>query len=262
MKEKLPWSVLLVAALLLVSGGWGVVETVFTLAGGRLYIRFEFIGILLGHYLLLGREVSRFWTVLLSGVLLALTVLLTVTRLINRQLNEDVYATLSLILFGAVALSVFGALQTTSAKAWCQPGQGAARPDMRIASLLCVTGMIAGLALNLQAIGHTRALQAQRQLFRQSFQIDTRLFAQTSDGQPIKQELSFRHSSGTTDRVLLPTTLDVGAVNKDDNWTGFSITGKAVGPVEIHLSTKGYKSKSYTITNGSPSEVILTMENE
>ncbi len=262
MKGQPPLSVLLVAALLLVSGGWGVVDFAFDLADRGSAIRLEWLGIFLGRGLLKGSKQSRFWTVLLSGALLAMAGWVIVRESLAGRLNLDGNDALPLMLGCVGSLAVFAALLSASAKSWCQPGQDMSQADLRLATLLCLAGMFTGLMLNLQAMDHSRALKEQKQLIQQSFQIDTRFFAQTPDGQPIKKGLAYSGPIGTDETGPFPTTVYVTADVKGDLWLGHWVTGTAAAPVAVNFSVKGHKPQSYTIINGSPREVVLTFERE
>lgn len=259
MKANLPLSVLFVAALLLFGGGWGLVDFIFELADRGSYIRLEWVGIFLGFGLLKGSKRSWVSSLSLSGACFLMAAWVALRESFAGRLHPDGDGVLTLMLGGVGSLVVFVALLSTAARAWCQPSQSDNRPDMRMATLLCLAGMFAGLALNLQAMEHARVLKEQRQLIQQAFEINTRFFAQTIDGQPIKKGLAYSGPIGTDDTGRFPTTVYVTADVKDELWLGHWITGKAAAPVEVAFGAEGYQPVSYFISNGSPREVVLTL---
>ncbi len=251
MKEQPPFSVLLAAGIAIAYSGSVLAEMLVPVLDGRYNLYTGFImGFVLGFGLLKGFEISRFWLVLLSGVTALSCFGLTVECLAGeRAWQEDLSTWTKALMYFVLAGTVFWCVRTAATRAWCQNNTLNTGLTLRWTA---VYGLI-GLVIALPASVHDRQME-------NAYPVSCMFTFQTEPKGPVMGPINYR-AVGLTERFdgrKLPKFAVTPIFDSERN-PAYVIKGVAAEPVTIHFTMPGFKDCHYTISNGIPSEVKLTL---
>lgn len=251
MKEQPPISVLLAAGITIAYSGSVFAEMIVPALHGlyNLYSGFIF-GIMLGYGLLKGFEISRFWIMLLSGLTGLINFGLTAELITGeRAWLEDFSVWTKTLMYFVLGGVVFWCVKSAEARAWCRESTLNTRMTLRWTSLFGLLGLVLALPSSVQESRMERA-----------YPVSSRFTFQTEPKGPLMGPITYR-AIGLTERFDgkdLPKLAMAPDFDGERN-PAYSIKGVAVEPVTIYFTMPGFEKCVYTISNGSPSEVKLTL---
>lgn len=256
-----PFIIRLTAALSIVLGAAAIVEIAVSLFfHSKLSINLGFVGIPIGRGLLMGRQSSRHWAIVLSGLALILTPGLVAWMGFSGQFRAftheqlwvgGIYVAITIL----ICATVFFGLRSASARAWPWSDFGNQEQGQAWTTPLILIGV---LFATLSAASDFMTEASFRSLFRVQTQFE---FRDARTGERLK---SVGYSSdGPTitsgRRDPLAPRISVSVANDPDGMT-LELTGFSEKPFNTTFTAKGYRPITYTLNSKSPSEVTLDFQ--
>lgn len=255
MKERPPFSVLLVAGIISIPSGTLIADMLASAINGDFSFYFSVlipIALMLG--LLKGYEIARGWLMALSGLACLAGVIglvVVIGRLIFPAPLEDAKATSILEVMAGLAIVgvIFWGAWTPKTRQWCSPSQGPI--STRSAVTIFTMFLVAGTTLSLPG-------KIIEQWEDAPFPVYCRINLQTPSKEAADTSVFNYHSIKATKVSNLPQiNMDFSKV--DELHKTATLTGVAYSPLHLEFSALGYKKAECTIGNGSPREITLTL---
>lgn len=259
MKERPPFSVLLVAGIISLTYGGAMIAEMLL---GPMYGKYSFyfsalipFGLMFG--LLKGYEIARAWLMALSAIAClagVIGLIIGVGRLIfpaplegTKDLNIlEVIAGLVI-----VGLTFWGSW-TAKTRKWCSPSQGAisTRSAVTISTLFLVVGTLLWLPKTII-----------KRWENAPFPVNCKVKLQTTTKEAAVASVFKYHGIKATTGANSPQ-ISVVFNQVDKLRRTATLEGVAYGPFQVAFSALGYKQAECTISNGSPREITLTLKPE
>ena len=255
-----PRAICIAGALALATGANSVAQMIAGLLGGIFTLDPGFVGIPIGHGILVGRASSRHWALLFAGAGV-LVFAVAIARILLAPFEhegysphpEDIHAIAGWSVAAASCLYVFIVLMRKDHKAWF----GIAREESGSArSFSWAVAIVAGTFLVAQ---HTMEWRMKKTY---SLLYDFRVRVVICDGLSGKDvgAISFESdaSSKASDGGSIPPKIRVDYVGKNDG-TVLEFSGYATHPVSVTLRSPGYMDTHITLDRDSGDEVRVAM---
>lgn len=253
MNNQPPFILRFVAVLMIVSGGASIVQTVSSLVNGRIYFDLVMICIPLGRGLLEGRQSSRFWTILLSGLGLLIIGIFCIKGNVPQQ-SQWYYGGYGTLAVMNCAVAFFG-LQMPSARTWFK-NTSLALPDWSVwTAPLALAGVIV-------AIPWAMDDHLTKSTVHDLYPVKTRFeFRDVATGSPISllgHTISQTLIDGKGLRIPMVRTVLSGTTK--DKGLFLETNGVACAPVEFAFTSLGYKTDTFTLNKDTPREVLIELQ--